>query len=128
MLVNFLDRGIINLLIEPIKRDLGISDTQMGLITGLAFATFYLVLGLPIARLVDTGSRRLILGAGLAIWSVAAILATTAGCRFMTLSTNGPIVARDVQPAAIDRIVQLSTTGTGRSPMPMKWSQAHSPA
>ena len=48
--LNFLDRQIVNILAEPIKRDLGLSDTQIGLMTGLAFALLYTVLGIPIAR------------------------------------------------------------------------------
>jgi len=63
----------------------------------------------------------------LAIWSVDAIRATTAGWRFITFSTNGPTVTCSVAPAAIDRIVQLSTTGTVGSPRPMKWSQHQTP-
>ena len=53
---NFLDRQIVNILAEPISRDLKLSDTQIGLMTGLAFALFYTVLGLPIARLADKPS------------------------------------------------------------------------
>ncbi len=68
--INFLDRGILTLLIPPIKRDLHLSDTQVSLLIGFAFVIFYLIVGLPIARLVDTRSRRLIIGTGLAIWSV----------------------------------------------------------
>ena len=54
----------------------------------------------------------------LAIWSVDAIRARSAGWRFMTLTTNEPTVTRDVLAAAIDRIVQLSTTGTADRPGP----------
>jgi MFS family permease len=68
--INFLDRGILTLLIQPIKHDLHLSDTQISLLVGFAFVFFYLFLGLPIARLVDTKSRRLIIGAGIATWSV----------------------------------------------------------
>src|SRR3546814_1684415 len=50
---NFLDRQIVNILAEPIARDLSLSDTQIGLMTGLAFALFYTVLGIPIARFAD---------------------------------------------------------------------------
>jgi hypothetical protein len=64
----------------------------------------------------------------LAIWSVPAIRASTAGWRFMTLATNGPTVVRLVEAAAIDRIVHASTVGTVWSPRPMKWSQHHSPS
>lgn len=68
--INFLDRGIVTLLIPPIQRDLHLTDTQVSLLIGFAFVFFYLFLGLPIARLVDTRSRRAIIGVGLGIWSV----------------------------------------------------------
>ena len=50
---NFIDRQIVNILAEPIAKDLHLSDTQIGLLTGIAFALFYTVLGLPIARYAD---------------------------------------------------------------------------
>jgi MFS family permease len=64
----FLDRQIMALMIDPIKRDLGISDTEMSLLLGFAFALFYTVLGLPIGRWADRGSRRAIIGWGIAVW------------------------------------------------------------
>jgi MFS family permease len=70
LMINMLDRGIVSLLVGPIKRDLGLSDTQMGWLMGPAFVIFYMILGLPIARLVDYKSRRTILGVGVAIWSL----------------------------------------------------------
>lgn len=69
--MNFLDRQVVNILAEPIKRDLHLNDTQIGLMTGLAFAVFYTVLGLPIARYSDrikTNRVRLI-SICLTIWS-----------------------------------------------------------
>ncbi len=66
--VSFLDRQILALLVEPIRRDLELSDTQMGLIMGSAFALFYTILGLPIGRLADRYSRRGIIAAGITIW------------------------------------------------------------
>ena len=69
LMFNFLDRGILTLLVEPIKRDMQLTDTQISLIIGFAFVSFYAVVGLPIARLVDSHSRRLILGTGIALWS-----------------------------------------------------------
>jgi MFS family permease len=77
LMMNFLDRGIINLMIEPMKQDLQISDTQISLIMGFAFVLFQIIVGLPIARLIDTKSRRLILGASIGCWSVM-----TAACGF----------------------------------------------
>ena len=68
---NFLDRQIVNILAEPIKTDLGLSDTQLGLLAGPAFAVFYALLGIPIARYADKdGTNRVrLIALALAIWS-----------------------------------------------------------
>ena len=63
--LNFLDRQIVTILAEPIKNDLGLADWQLGLMTGLAFAVFYTVLGLPIARLAESFNRVWIIGGSL---------------------------------------------------------------
>jgi MFS family permease len=70
-MIQNVDRSIINLLVQPIKRDLMLSDTEIGLILGLAFSLFYMAIGLPLSRLADRRSRKVILAIGLAIWSVA---------------------------------------------------------
>ncbi len=72
---NFIDRQIVGILAVPIKADLGLSDTQLGLMSGLAFALFYTTLGIPIAMLADRASRTWILTISLAVWS-----AMTAAC------------------------------------------------
>jgi len=66
---NFIDRQIIGILAVPIKADLSLSDTQLGLMGGLAFAMFYTSLGIPIAMLADRYSRTWIMTAALTIWS-----------------------------------------------------------
>lgn len=66
---NFLDRQIVTILAEPIKNDLGLNDTQIGLMTGLAFALFYTILGIPLARLADRANRVNIISIALVIWS-----------------------------------------------------------
>ncbi len=66
---NFIDRQIVGILAVPIKADLGLSDTQLGLMGGLAFALFYTGLGIPVALLADRISRTWIMTAALAIWS-----------------------------------------------------------
>ncbi len=71
---SFIDRTTISLIVEPMKRDLNISDTQIGMLQGLAFALLYTFLGLPIARLSDRFSRRAIIAAGVFIWSIMATL------------------------------------------------------
>jgi len=67
-IVSFLDRQVLALLVEPIKRDLGISDTAMSLLLGMAFAIFYTLLAIPIGRLADRRSRRGIIIAGVTAW------------------------------------------------------------
>ena len=72
---SFIDRQILSLLVGPIQRDLGISDTQMSLLMGFSFAVFYTFFGIPLGRLADTRSRRVIIAWGIAFWSLM-----TAGC------------------------------------------------
>jgi len=73
---NFIDRQIVNILAEPIARDLDLSDTQIGLMTGIAFALLYTVLGLPIARYSDrpTTNRIGLISVSLAVWSTMTAL------------------------------------------------------
>jgi MFS family permease len=68
----FMDRGVISLFVIPIQRDLRLSDTQISLLVGFAFAAFNAVFGLPVARWIDGGRRRTIAAMGIAVWSVAA--------------------------------------------------------
>lgn len=68
--LNFLDRQIVGILAVPIKADLGLTDTELGLMGGLAFALFYTGLGIPIAMLADRHDRSKIMTAALAVWSL----------------------------------------------------------
>ena len=72
------DQQILGALVGPIKHDFGISDVQISSLTGLAFAVFYSVLGLPIARLADRSNRRNIMTAGVTLWSLFTALCATA--------------------------------------------------
>ena len=74
-MVAFVDRQVITLLVAPIRADLGISDTGISLLMGFAFAIFYVTMGVPIARLSDRHSRRVIIAIGIFLWSIA-----TAAC------------------------------------------------
>jgi MFS family permease len=69
-MVSFIDRQIMALLVEPIRSDLNLSDTQLSWLIGLAFALFYTLLGLPIGRMADRHSRRNIIAIGITIWCV----------------------------------------------------------
>src|ERR1700733_14396348 len=69
-MLSFVDRTILGLLVGSIKRDLGISDTRIGLLQGLSFALFYTIMGLPLGRLADTRSRRNLVAACVVVWSI----------------------------------------------------------
>ncbi len=75
---NFIDRQILSILLEPIKQDLGLSDTQLGMLTGFAFALFYATLGIPIARYADRGNRRNLIVVALTVWSAMTALSGVA--------------------------------------------------
>ena len=68
--VSYIDRQIISLLVEPIKADLDISDTQIGLLQGFAFTVFYTFAGIPLGRLADKKNRKAIIAIGMLMWSV----------------------------------------------------------
>jgi sugar phosphate permease len=73
--LSFIDRQILSLLVKPIESDLHVSDTQVGLLQGLAFALFYTLLGLPLGVLADTLNRRNLVVSGVLLWSIF-----TSGC------------------------------------------------
>lgn len=78
-ILSFVDRQILSLMVEPIKQDLGLSDLQVGLLQGLAFAMLYAVVGIPIGMLADRISRRRIIAVGVLFWSACTALCGFAG-------------------------------------------------
>src|SRR5215210_1924906 len=74
MLLHVVDRQIVAIVIEPMKRDLSLSDGAIGLIVGLAFSILYSVLGIPIARWADRGDRVLIVTLATMVWSMMTVL------------------------------------------------------
>lgn len=90
--VNVMDRGVLAVLLESIRHEFEVSDKQLGLLSGLAFALFYSTLGVPIAALADRSVRKNVLGACIALWSAA-----TAACgmavNFATLLTTRALTA-----------------------------------
>lgn len=77
-MLSYMDRQILSLLVGPMKRDLGISDTRVGLLQGLAFGLFYTFMGLPLGRLADTRSRRKLIAVGIVLWSFFTSLCSVA--------------------------------------------------
>lgn len=72
--LSLLDRLVISLLVDPIRRDLGISDFELSLLQGFAFGVFYAVCGLPLGWLVDRFSRRWVIFGGVTIWTLSTAL------------------------------------------------------
>jgi len=106
---SFIDRQILSLLIEPIREDLQISDTQFSLLNGLAFSLFYASMGIPIARLADSRSRPAIIAAGVFLWSLATA-ATGLGKSFwhvFTARMGVGIGEAALSPAAYSMITDL---------------------
>lgn len=85
--INVIDRHIINILVEPIQRDLGLNDTEIGFITGLAFALFYTVMGIPLAVLADRWHRAKLICLCSTVWSVMTMASGTA-TGFMSMSAT----------------------------------------
>lgn len=79
LLFNYVDRLALGLMLEDIKHELLLTDTELGFLNGIAFALFYSVMGLPIARWADRGNRVTIIAVTALLWSVAVALCGTAG-------------------------------------------------
>lgn len=77
-LFNFIDRQILSILAEDIKADLGLSDGDLGFLYGTAFAVFYAIFGIPMARLADRWQRKKLISIGLGFWSLMTALSGTA--------------------------------------------------
>ena len=77
-IINFVDRQIFSILIEPIRAEIELSDTQLGLLGGIAFAIFYTFAGIPIARWADVGVRKNIVALAMVIWSAMTMFTATA--------------------------------------------------
>lgn len=107
--VAMIDRIILTLLVEPIKRDLQINDTQFGLLQGFAFAAFYALAGLPLARIADNSSRKRLIAWGIAAWSLMTALCALAWSYWqMVLCRIGVGVGEAaLTPAAISMLSDL---------------------
>jgi MFS family permease len=74
VMFTILDRQILNLMVEPVKHDFNLSDTQMALLLGVAFSSTYFICGLPIARLADVWNRKAVIAISVAVWSFFTVL------------------------------------------------------
>src|SRR5688572_29217496 len=117
--VSLTDRQILAILLEPIKRDLGASDTEMGLLTGFAFVLFFAVASIPIARAADRYSRRNIIAVALTFWSVMTMLS---GCVATFLQLVAARVGLGVSeaaamPATLSMLSDLFPRGRRAAPL-----------
>jgi MFS family permease len=126
--LNLVDRGLVSLLLQPIKEDLHLSDTQLGFLTGIAFGLFYACLGVPLARWADRGNRVTITSLAIGIWGItvmASVFVTSylqlvfariiaavgeAGCKPPTYSLLG-----DYFPEPAERLRAMAIYITGGS-------------
>ena len=89
-MLNFVDRQILAILLEPIKAEFQLTDTQLGFLSGFAFALFYTLFGIPLARLADTGSRKKLICVVIIIWSVmTAVCGLATGFLWLILARIG---------------------------------------
>jgi MFS family permease len=107
--VSFVDRQIVSLLVEPLRADLGLDDTQIGLLQGPAFGLFYTILGLPLGLLADRTNRVRLIAVGIFLWSVMTMacgLATSFGGLFLARVGVG-IGEAALVPAAVSLLADL---------------------
>lgn len=103
------DRLILSLLVAPIKAELGVSDTQIGILFGLSFALLYTLAGLPIARIADRGNRKLVVAIGVIAWSASTALSALAWDFTSLLACRAGVAIGEavLTPAAISMIADL---------------------
>jgi MFS family permease len=101
-----IDRGILALFVQPIKRDFGLSDTQVSILLGVAFTFFYVVGGPPLSRIADRGVRKSVIAGCLAVWSVATALCGIAQSFWAFFATRAVIGASEsgCGPASLSMI------------------------
>ena len=117
---SYIDRKVLFILQEPIKVEFGLSDTQLGLLTGFAFMAFYVVFGIPIARWADRSVRRDIIALAIGVWSVMTVLCGMAQnyAQLLLARTGVAVGEAGCSPPAhsmISDIFPLSQRGTAMS-------------
>lgn len=124
-MLSFVDRGVMALFVQPIKRDFGLSDTEISLLLGLAFTLPYVLVGFPISRFIDRGNRRNLIAGCLALWSAATAVcgiaqnyATLFVARFVTggaesVNTSGSLsmIADSVPRKRLPRAYAIQSAG-----------------
>jgi predicted MFS family arabinose efflux permease len=103
---NYLDRTVLSILQVPVKQELGMSDAQMGMLTGLAFALFYTTFSLPIARLADRTVRKVVIAVSLVVWSVmTALMGLATGFAVLALLRIGVAIGEAGSVPAVHSMI-----------------------
>ncbi|MDE1150833.1 MAG: MFS transporter [Azospirillaceae bacterium] len=108
-IVSIIDRGILNIVVDPVRHDLGLADVQISLLQGLAFGLFYATVGIPLGLVADSVSRRLLVAVGVLVWSLATMgggLADSFGEFFLSRLLVG-LGEAALGPAAVSLIADL---------------------
>jgi MFS family permease len=107
--LSYVDRNVLSLLVDPVKASLGLSDTQLGAVQGLSFSIFYVLAGLPLARLSDRGHRPRIMSACIAIWCSMTMLCGLVANFWQLLAVRIGVAASEagLPPAALTMMADL---------------------
>ncbi len=107
--LSYMDRNLLNILLVPIQKEIGASDTMMGLLTGTAFAFFYATAAIPVSRIADRGNRRTLLAIAAAIWSAATAACGLASTYFHLLLARVGVASGEAAaaPAIFSMIADL---------------------
>lgn len=124
---NFLDRSILSLVLPLIKRDLQLSDTALGLLSGLVFVVFYSALGVPIARLADRTNRRNIIAIGFAFWSLMTMLTGFVASVWQLFALRFLMGAGEASGVAPSNSMAVDLVSEARRPLATSFISAGSP-
>jgi MFS family permease len=107
------DRYCLSIMLEPIRKELGASDTTMGLLSGASYSLVFVIAGIPLARVADTGNRRNLLAAALAVWSIFTALSGAVANVVQLFIVRAGLAAAEspVQPAIMSTIGDMFSSG-----------------
>lgn len=113
--LSYADRQILSVVLTPVKSEFGLSDTELGLMSGLGFGIFYSLLSLPLARMADKGNRRNLLGICVALWSVATMACGAAAGAIQLLLARMVVAVGEAggTPTSVSMISDLFARGRG---------------
>ena len=109
--LSYVDRQILSLMVAPIRKDLGLTDTQLSLLQGFAFVLFYTFLGIPLGWIADRHTRKNLIGVGLSVWGAATAFCGLAGTFWQLFATRVLVGAGEasLSPAAYSIIADYFT-------------------